>query len=1083
VTGATDLGGVLIAIVQPLTIPPVIQGPWADGGADMSPARNLRSGLCALALLWSLAAPPSAFSQATSGEITGRVADQAGAVLPDATVTAQNEETGFSSTATTNNAGEYTLTLLPPGSYTVTVEAKGFRRAVRKEVPVNVGTRQTLAFDLLVGNVTEEVVVSGTTPLVETTRSDLGGVVTPTEITNLPLINRTFANLSVIMPEARPSGNFDPTKTRVGNVAMNGGDGRQLDVNVDGGDNKDNVVGSLLQNFAYESIQEFQVLQHRWSAESGRAVGGVVNVISKSGTNALKGSAFGTFRDQDLATKDFFEKRGAEKPTFERWEYGGSLGGPIRRDNLFFFGALERFDEPSGVTPVRADAIAQLAAVPGASAVNALPTPYDDLLLTGKVDHQMTGSQSMFYRFSMQKNSSDNDQINSPALTDLSGGSTNKNTLYDFVANHTANFGGNRLNQFAFHFQDFNNEILEVTDDPIMIFPGGYRTGPAPNTPQATTSRKFQFRDDFTVQAGSHALKAGANYIHTKLGGFFFFGAFGYQLTWFDDPLTITTNTARYPQGFATPGAIRLLDFFAGEANHDQTFHQLAFYAQDDWRVNQKLTLNLGIRWDANINLLTDQVQNRTMQLLSQLDDPRAQAITADQDRLSRKTPSWKEFQPRLGFAYDPMGNGTSVVRGGYGIFFDQIFQNLTIFSLSQSGPEIYSQILGLTNSDVGVGQSPDFRFGIDPLPAPPPFDFSQLPAGSFGRITDPDIRDPYVHKFSIGYQRTFLQDWTVSTDYVHTEGHHEPRVQVINPQIRSVCDPTFQGSTPDDARCVAGATTRFFDAAFVRAGLGADRLGQINMIGSTNSSKFDSWTTTVRGRMGRSLASLSYVLANSRAWGGQPVASYSGNGVAISADDQFLPGEFGPTRLDERHRIVASGVIDLPYQFQVAPIVQWASTRPYTPIAGFDINGDGQTNIVDRLCQGVSLQDVFNVRGDLTAVQALNPNGCVQQSVNSQRNGFIVNENGTVEERSGRFFNVDLRVTKGFSIRGGTIRVFADLFNLFNTENLSYTLRPEQSSAASASAFLQPVSLYGPGFGPPVGRPFTASFGARVEF
>ena len=123
------------------------------------------------------------------------------------------------------------------------------------------------------------------------------------------MLNRTFAGLSIIMPEARPVGNFDPTKTRIGNFAMSGGDGRQLDVNVDGGDNKDNVVGSLIQNFAYESIQEFQVLQHRWTAESGRSVGGVVNVISKSGTNQLRGSLFGSYRGDDTRTMDFFEKQ------------------------------------------------------------------------------------------------------------------------------------------------------------------------------------------------------------------------------------------------------------------------------------------------------------------------------------------------------------------------------------------------------------------------------------------------------------------------------------------------------------------------------------------------------------------------------------------------------------------------------------------------------------------------------------------------------------------------------------------------------------------------------------------------------
>jgi hypothetical protein len=1029
--------------------------------------------------------PVAAYGQATSGELTGRVVDSAGAVVPGVTVSLRNQETGLVRTAVTNESGEYLFLLVPPGTYTVTAELTGFRKSERPDVVIAVGTRQTLPLRLEVGAITETMVVTGgTPPLIETTRSDIGGVITPTEITNLPLLNRTFANLSVVMPEARPAGNFDPTKTRTGNVAMNGGDGRQLDVNVDGGDNKDNVVGSLLQNFAYESIQEFQVLQHRWTAESGRAVGGVINVITKSGSNLLKGSVFGTYRDQDLAAKDFFQKRGSVKQSFERWEYGGSVGGPIVRDKLFFFGALERFDEPKGETPVRPDALTQLSFIPDAQPVAAIPTPYDDTLFTTKVDHALTPNQSMFYRFSLQKNASLNDQVTNPATTDLSGGSDNVNDVYDFVGNHTFNIGGNRLNQFAFHFQDFKNEILGVTDDPIQIFAGGYRTGPAPNTPQQTTSRKYQFRNDFTWQHRNHAFKAGGNYIFTQLGGYFYFGAFGYQLTWFDTPQTIATNTARYPQGFSTPGALRLIDYFAGEASHAQNFHQVAFYAQDDWRLNNRLTLNLGLRWDANVGLLTDQTNNRTIELLRQLDDPRAREITGDASKLSRGTPSWKEFQPRIGFAYDPQGDGTSVVRGGYGLFYDQIFQNLTIFSLSQSGPEIYSQILNLTNSDVGVGQAPTFRYGIDPLPPPPAFDFSQLPRGSFGRINDPNMSDPYVHKFSIGYQRTFSGTWTVSTDYVLTRGYDEGRVQVINPQIRSVCDPAFPGSTPSDARCVAGAATRYFDASFVRAGLGANRLGQINMIGTSNESKFDSWTTTVRGRKGRTMLSASYVLANSRALGGQPTASYSGNGIAISPDDQFKEGEWGPTRMDERHRVVASGVIDLPHGFQVSPIVQFASARPYTPTVGFDINGDGQTNIVDRLCSGVSTDSVFAVRGDVNAIRALNPNGCQLAQVNSQRSGFVVNADGSTEERSGVFFNADLRITKGFALGGRTsVKVYADFFNLFDSENLSFALRPEQSAANVAGTYMQPVSLYGPGFGPPVGRPFTASFGARFEF
>jgi hypothetical protein len=1033
----------------------------------------------------ALVVGPVASAQVTTGEIAGRVSDAEDLPVPGATVTAMNPATGFARSATTSAAGAYTIALLPPGRYTVTAEFSGFRRAVREDVDVVVGGRPTVNLALQVGQVTEALLVSGAAPTIDTTRSDLSGVVTAADIANLPTLNRTFANLAITMPEARPAGNFDPTKTRTGNFAMSGGDGRQLDVNVDGGDNKDNVVGSLLQNFAFESVQEFQVQQHRWTAESGRAVGGVVNVITKSGTNTLRGSGLFTFRNDSLVAKDFFQKRGATKPPFERWEYGGSLGGPIRRDRTFFFAALERFDEPGSETPIRSEAIFnEIAAIPGSSPVRTIPTPYDDTLFTAKVDHRLTDTQTLVGRFSLQKNASPNDQIANPAATDLNGGNTNSNDLFSVIGKHTFSLGNNKLNDFTFHVQDFQNEILGLTDDPALVFPTqGLRLGPALNTPQATTERKFQFRNDFSWFAGNHGMKFGTNYIHTDLGGYFYFGAFGYELTFFDDPLVITTNRTRYPQGFSTPGAVRLLNYFAGEATHDQVFHQLAFYAQDDWRIRPSLTLNLGLRWDANIGLLPDQTANRTMDLLRLLDDPRARAITGDADTLARTTPNWKEFQPRLGFAYDPRGDASLVVRGGYGLFYDQIFQNLTIFSMTQSGPEFYSQILGFTNSDVGAGQLPSFRFGVDPLPAPPSFTFAALPPGSFGRINDPDMTDPYVHKFSVGFERLLTGTWVVSSDYVHTRGYDEGRVQVINPQIRSVCDPAFAGSTPSDPRCVSGASTRYFDAAFVRAGLGANRLGQINMIGSTNESRYDSWTTTLRGRAARTTFSISYVLANSRAWGGQPTASYSGNAIAITPENQFQENEWGPTRHDERHRLVASGTIALPAGVAVSPIVQWASSRPYTPFVGFDINGDGQTNITDRLCEGTSLDAVFAARGDLTAIRALNPNGCRQVAVNSQRGGFVVNPDGSIDEVSGRYFNTDLRIQKSFGFGTRAVRVYADFYNLFNTENLSLTLRPEQSSAASASAFLQPVSLYGPGFGPPVGRSFTASLGARVEF
>ncbi len=260
-------------------------------------------------------------------------------------------------------------------------------------------------------------------------------------------------------------------------------------------------------------------------------------------------------------------------------------------------------------------------------------------------------------------------------------------------------------------------------------------------------------------------------------------------------------------------------------------------------------------------------------------------------------------------------------------------------------------------------------------------------------------------------------------------------------------------------------------------------------MIGTTNRSHFDSWTTQLRGRFRRTTFSVSYVLSDARSWGGQPVASYTGNGIAIVPGNQFKPEEFGPTRFDERHRIVGSGVFDLPGGIQLSPIVQFATARPYSLTAGLDIDGDGLV-MVDRLCQGADTQAVFNavINRQTIPASARTP-GCRQLQVNTQRKGFVVTRDAAgnvtgVEERSGRFFNVDLRVTKIIGITEKIrIKAYADFYNLFDRQNLSYANRFGLSPVTSATGFMQAVSLFGPGFGPPVGRPFTVQLGARLDF
>jgi len=305
---------------------------------------------------------------------------------------------------------------------------------------------------------------------------------------------------------------------------------------------------------------------------------------------------------------------------------------------------------------------------------------------------------------------------------------------------------------------------------------------------------------------------------------------------------------------------------------------------------------------------------------------------------------------------------------------------------------------------------------------------------------------------------------------------------------MRTTCDPAY-GGNPIAAPCLSTTGTRYFDKALATAGIGAGRFADIIMYGATNRSLFDSWTTQVRRRMRRMLYSLSYVLSSSRSWGGQPVASYSSSAIRIAPENQFKPEEFSPTRNDERHRFVASGVFDLPGGIQLAPIVQLASARPYSADAGSDIDGDGRGTAaqdgVDRLCAGTDPKAVLQsiVAGAGVPASAIRP-GCTQLKVNSQRGGFVVDSSGKITEHTGLFFETDLRVGKVFRLgEKARLNGYANFYNLFNVENLSFSNKRGASYATSQSGFLQPVSLFGPGFGPPVGIPLTVQFGARFDF
>src|SRR5687768_12940003 len=275
-----------------------------------------------------LALPTGA--QTTTGSISGQITDAQGGVIPGATVQAVSPDTGFVRVATSDEAGVYRLAALPVGSYNVTAELAGFRPFVGTSV-VNIGRTITVDMTLRVGGVAETVVVNAAAvPLVSTTSSSVGDVVPPERIENLPLNGRQFANLAATIPGVGLGFHSDVTKSAQYTPQISGGNGRNLNYVVDGGDNNDDTVGGLLQLFPLEAIQEFDVITHRFDAEYGRSNGGVMNIVTKSGTNQWRGSWFTNMRDTAMNAKTKSEKiANAEKQDYQRYQYGGSFGGPI----------------------------------------------------------------------------------------------------------------------------------------------------------------------------------------------------------------------------------------------------------------------------------------------------------------------------------------------------------------------------------------------------------------------------------------------------------------------------------------------------------------------------------------------------------------------------------------------------------------------------------------------------------------------------------------------------------------------------------------------------------------------------------
>lgn len=1033
--------------------------------------RWLCSAFLAVLLVASSAMSVNVLGQTSNtGTVTGVVKDEKGGLVPGASVKLVNLGTNAERTTTTSSDGVYEVTQLVPGNYRLEIQATGFSKYVQEPVVVNVLQRTSANADLKVGGIGETVTVTGeSTPLVETTKTDVSGVIDQRRLENLPVNGRSFASLAILIPGATLEPSFDPTKARVGTFSVGGSTGRNLNITIDGGDNKDNAVGGILQNFSMEGIQEFALSTQRFSAANGRSGGALLSVVSKSGTNDFHGSAFGFFRDDALnanapkllseANSRLFQNPAdAVKPPFSRQQFGGSFGGPIKKDKAFFFGTAERTRERGNSIVSTADQAQIKALEPfGYKAVQFLPQPFNDWQYTVKGDFNLSPKHTLVTRFAGQNNDGLNDQAGFLLVrTDLSGGNESLNTLYNFLASLNSTFNSTTVNQFTYQYQTFDNRINATTDLNLLAFPDGLAVGRNGNVPQQTLQKKHQFRDDLTWNRGNHGLKFGGDVTFVPtLGGLFAFNS-APEYDFFFTAGDIAAHPEQFPQGFKTtqvlPGPITCgtivgedtctagdLDgvgvvadvaLSGGDPRFDlrEGAKQFAVYAQDDWKLTPRFTLNIGARYDVDLGFVdhAHAAENRAYQALKIIGSPFAHKVVSDDKN---------NISPRVGFAWDFRGDGRAVLRGGYGIYFDQSFLNVPLFAVQQANPEIYATFFN---------EDPNLNINSAPPAIPRPL--NNPLSGTRGRMLDPDFESPYTQQWNLGYAQEFGKNMALEFDYVHILGLHEFSSLDINPRTGPLHNATRKDPVANFPRVLSPLFAAHASELLATFGTSSP-FARITVAQSDSRSRYDAFTVAFKKRYANKFQlNAHYTLAKSQAWFGA-TADFGLQAQNMFA--KFDPINFGPTGEDERHRFVVSGIFDLPWGFQVAPIFQMASARPYSvfPSCGCDINRDGVTNDRESVNPGVDDQHKLplnNLRGD-------------------------------------NFSQLNLRVSKFFKFKENMkLGLFFEAFNVFNTGNYGNQFQ----NVTGESDFGKPINFFGAtGFSEPLGIPFQAQLGVRFSF
>src|SRR5579864_285592 len=628
-----------------------------------------RYGLAGVSLLLVIALSAPLFGQATvaTGSIQGTVTDPSGAVVPGAQVTVTNKSTGQEKKLTTNNSGAYNTGPIIPGDYVIRATNKGFQ-TTQLPVTVQVGVTSSGNLQLKVGQQSEVVEVQASEVRVNTEQASVQGVLNAQQIENLPVNGRNFLDLAQLEPgvQIQDGTNFDPTKVGYSSISFGGRFGRTARISVDGVDVSDETVGTTTEDIPASAIQEFSLAQSSLDLSNDLTSSGAVNVTTKSGTNAFHGEAFGLFRDNAAGgaalPSPVNAATGTRLPTsYQRNQEGANIGGPILKDKLFFFADGERTLQHQQV------------AVPQSGPLDVLSgtyaAPFKEREFNGRLDYALTKTARLFGRFNYFDNS---------VFATFFPTSYNVYNNTDVTRNEVVGLDfntGSFTHTIRFSYLKFQNQIkdavrgssLPFANFPADIAVGTFTAGPNFLAPQSTPQSDHQIKYDGSKIIGKHILRYGVSFNHIQGGGFakFFSIAPNVNATipsagnappGFDpaNPLTYPVGLVIIGngQGFSTTQPA--FGFPAGGLGPD---NRTAFYFGDSWKVRPNLTVALGLRWERDTG--------RTDSDLGAIPELNA-AFPGMGNPVHQPN---KNFAPQLGIAWDPKGNGKTVLRGGIGLY------------------------------------------------------------------------------------------------------------------------------------------------------------------------------------------------------------------------------------------------------------------------------------------------------------------------------------------------------------------------------------------------------------------------------